>query len=176
MDTYKISSATHSWLLWSHSNLNEFHDSHESTFSLWKCKKNTCEHSCGTLKCSYMTFQATLDEMKNTVWPLSFTLSRSSSVGSDFSRGNLSHSLRKKQKKKIRYKQMLNICKSTRMRSGWGGHYMHIGQALQNLIHNSSIISTRRSPGGRKNARLPWSKPKFKISSKKENDAWESLN
>jgi hypothetical protein len=40
---------------------------------------------------------------------------------------------------------------------------MHIGQALQNLIHDSGIIATKRSPGGRKNTCLQGHAPKFKI-------------
>lgn len=44
---------------------------------------------------------------------------------------------------------------------------MHIGQALQNLIHNSGIIATKRSPGGRKNTCLQGRAPKFNFFSSK---------
>ena len=44
---------------------------------------------------------------------------------------------------------------------------MHIGQALQNLIHNSGIIATKRCPGGRKNTCLQGRAPKFIFFSSK---------
>lgn len=52
---------------------------------------------------------------------------------------------------------------------------MHIGQALQNLIHNSGIIATKRSPGGRKNTCLQGRAPKFNFFSSKRTVLHETI-
>ena len=61
------------------------------------------------------------------------------------------------------------------MRGGRWRPYMHIGQALQNLIHNSGIIATKRSPGGRKNTCLQGRAPKFNFFFfEKDSAAWDN--
>lgn len=52
---------------------------------------------------------------------------------------------------------------------------MHICQALQNLIHDSGIIATKRSPGGRKNTCLQGRAPKFNFFSLKRKMLHETI-